>query len=866
MGGAAIVAGVGVAGWRILESDSEDQSDRSSTPSPQSSLDTLDASVSASASTPTSHITAAVGDDGFELALGRVRISAPAGVAAPGTPITLELTNDPVPDEFGAFTIVAGLPIQIVLGDDEQPNTAITIAYDLSETPLASSIAETALPAVTSWSGTAESFELIPSHWDAQTEILTATTDHLTGFWGAIIDIGKFIAQATSEFLGLSYSKPACAFEPLSVGATHYNVSHSGDDPVWPCIGTDRDGRLVVELHSNSDMAWAVESRPSATGTILGDWKDLGVGLASIYQGIFGILGEKRAAVMPGGSVRIPFDPNSREIQISIRQSPVLFIVASTLQAVISVLGALPGGRMAEAVLASFEAFDCITEEINTFYQEESTDIARSVVLTIISCVSAMLENERGPGLNLALRSALAGLGMLSTAANALIGEIQGIVREWTGNASVTYTITTEVPEEPADGSSIDQRGPSLDRPVVVKWRSETYGINYSPPTIDSGTIYLAWMFALDGATGLELWHADPNYTPGGSPVIFDDLVIFHSRDRAGGLVQAFDQRSGTERWRLGGDGPVPGPCAIANGRLWLSFSDILYSVDPATGTDRKEIRKGVGGETYAFNDRVYTSDNATQTVKHGYLVALDAVSGVERWRFPDIVGTTSLVATADSVFAGSQSGRFHAIDAQTGEERWSFDIDEGIWSTPSIADGLIFIDGPSSFSAHSLETGEKQWTFSTGDDRVLSSQAAANGVVYVGGYDYIYALETVSGNEVWRYGIEVDLAESPARVTVEDGMVCAVYGAATVLAFGNLEPVKLAKDVTIRGTPSDTGVVRGTAKAGATISQFDTNDTSSSQSWVLVTVDGVSGWIPFDTIDPATLPPEEEIEYVYVP
>jgi hypothetical protein len=35
---------------------------------------------------------------------------------------------------------------------------------------------------------------------------------------------------------------------------------------------------------------------------------------------------------------------------------------------------------------------------------------------------------------------------------------------------------------------------------------------------------------------------------------------------------------------------------------------------------------------------------------------------------------------------------------------------------------------------------------------------------------------------------------------------------------------------------------------------------------WVEVSIGDVQGWIPLDAIDPLTLPPEGEIEYVYMP
>ena len=416
------------------------------------------------------------------------------------------------------------------------------------------------------------------------------------------------------------------------------------------------------------------------------------------------------------------------------------------------------------------------------------------------------------------------------------------------------------------DATSV--HGPSLDQPIVVKWRFEKLGPVYSPATIDGGIIFLDWLYAVDIASGLELWRADSTFTPGGeSPVMFKELVIFHSVDRAGGSLQAIDRRTGAERWRIGGEGLWPSACAIANGRLWFSSSDILYTVDPATGNDRQEIRQRVGGPAYAFDNTVYAYAYAyaTQPVKLAYLAALDAATGLERWTFPGIIGTTELAVSADTVFAGSQSGRFHAIDAKTGEEHWSFEMEDSIWSRPCVADGLVFIDGPSSFTARDVATGEERWTFSSETDRLFSAQAVANGVVYVGSHNCVYAFETLNGNEIWRFDIDENVVGGPA-ITVGEGVVCAIYGSTNLVTLGNLAQPMLAADVTIRGTPSTTGVERGTAKAGTSFSQLGPMEARGSVTWVSVTISGVSGWIPMDAIDPASLPPDGEIEYVYMP
>jgi outer membrane protein assembly factor BamB len=271
-----------------------------------------------------------------------------------------------------------------------------------------------------------------------------------------------------------------------------------------------------------------------------------------------------------------------------------------------------------------------------------------------------------------------------------------------------------------------------------------------------------------------------------------------------------------------------------------------------------------VSGPAYAFDNTVYAYAYATEPVKLAYLVALDAASSSELWTFPGIIGLTPLMATADTVYATSQSGRFHAIDATSGEERWSFEMSDTIRSRPCVADGLVFIDGPSACVALDIQTGEERWSFASGTSGLFQPEAVANGVVYVGSLDCLYALETTTGNEIWRFETNNQIASTNA--TVGEGIVSAVYDNTSLMVFGNLPQAILIADVAIRGTPSTTGVERGTAKKGTIVSLSGPQEERGSQTWAAVTIDGVSGWITLDAIDPATLPPRGEIEYVYQP
>jgi outer membrane protein assembly factor BamB len=707
--------------------------------------------------------------------------------------------------------------------------------------------------------------------WDAQTETFTATTDHLSGFWAGLIDVGKYILEAFQRFQGLTFSKPDRAFAPLSINSRSYTIAHAGGEAIWPQLVNDR-GRLAVELHSNSNMAWAVATAPSVTGNISGGWKDLNVGIAAIYQGLFDILGQDRAALMPGGLVRLPFDASAGSIRIEARQSPILFNVTMVLQAVISVLQALPTGRVADAVLDSFSAFDCITEVINTFYGDETAEISRSIVLSILSCVAAMIEEQKG-GSKLVLKTALAVMAMLSVAVNTIIGAAQGVWREVTGTALVAYTITTDAPGSRADDPVTTAIGPGHDAPIAVKWRYDQSGWILQPPTIDNGVLFLSTLgpfTAIDIASGEMQWEYHSLFETPKTPVMFDDLAIVQAEWRGGSKLQAFDRFTGIERWHIGPGLERLSDIAIANGRGWVTANDTLYSIDPRTGGDFQEIQSKMWGAPVASEGMVFAHGYMTDPVRGALLVGFDASTGERQWSQTDFPGLAPLAAGSSTVFAGGITS-YYAIEASDGSTRWKIPSPDRVSTKPTMSNGLVFITLDGSLTALDLQSGEQVWSFSPGPNEVILTQTIASDVLYVGSAMYLFALDSRTGNEHWRYQANNDPSwpitdyGGPA-IAAGGGIVCAVYSKTSLVTFGNVQPMRLVTETTLRGAPSETSVERGKAAIGDSLVYLGTQIVRGSTTWIEVSNGGIRGWIPLNAIEGSSLPPSGDLEYVYVP
>jgi serine/threonine protein kinase len=176
----------------------------------------------------------------------------------------------------------------------------------------------------------------------------------------------------------------------------------------------------------------------------------------------------------------------------------------------------------------------------------------------------------------------------------------------------------------------------------------------------------------------------------------------------------------------------------------------------------------------------ITTSENVTSPDGTAYpvstLYALDSQTGKVLWKksnLPVQAGGQSLyddstsdiytVAVANGVvYAAAVSGMLDALDARTGAQIWSRRITDAALDTyqnaaPIVVNGTLYlhtING--NVYAVDARSGSVRW--STHVDVPINPRnggasipAEADGVVYVGGSQYLYALEARNGTMLWR-------------------------------------------------------------------------------------------------------------------
>lgn len=213
-----------------------------------------------------------------------------------------------------------------------------------------------------------------------------------------------------------------------------------------------------------------------------------------------------------------------------------------------------------------------------------------------------------------------------------------------------------------------------------------------APPVVAGGRVFCPTdqLHAFDAETGRVLWTATPDST-----LLFVKGAADASRVYAGSLsaVYAYDAATGALVWKRS------------------------LQADDWTGTGNRSVVVD-GGTLLAATEGLY-GENGFFSVSA--VVALDAATGRDLWRFQDGDGTENqkiggLTVTPDIVLFSDPEGgeQVVAVDRATQSVRWRVKRRPGFLGTlqaPDVADGTAYIaDGDQRLRAIDVATGRVVW------------------------------------------------------------------------------------------------------------------------------------------------------------
>jgi outer membrane protein assembly factor BamB len=145
------------------------------------------------------------------------------------------------------------------------------------------------------------------------------------------------------------------------------------------------------------------------------------------------------------------------------------------------------------------------------------------------------------------------------------------------------------------------------------------------------------------------------------------------------------------------------------------------------------------------------------QAGANGFVVAWDAKTGREKWRFDTAPIESSPLLKNGRLYVGSWDHKVHALNADTGKQIWSFQADDQVNTSAAYWRGRIFIatDGGTLYSL-AARTGKLLWSAQSQSkfgsrEFWYATPTVAYGRVYIGNTDgTMYVFGAKSGRLLW--------------------------------------------------------------------------------------------------------------------
>jgi outer membrane protein assembly factor BamB len=311
-------------------------------------------------------------------------------------------------------------------------------------------------------------------------------------------------------------------------------------------------------------------------------------------------------------------------------------------------------------------------------------------------------------------------------------------------------------------------------------------------PTVLAGTTLIGGnssnrggLFAVDTVAGKLKWSFRPTGTASGNPFVATAPAVSGGIAIApmGNTLVAVTIATGREAWR--GPATAQSAAVAADGGLAFVLGEDanFHALDAATGREKwavpfpsrgscNSVPVARGGSVFVSRNVVVRAGDANRAAEYyRHLVALDASTGEERWRYPaSPAGTVGMcvdqaIVTGDTYFAVSGQ-TLYAINLTPGRDLWPpvevrapIDGRERAVGLAGLVDAGAVLVGvtPVSLMAFDKATGRRAWEV-PGQYRLNSpSTAVAGGVLYVQGHPGAQPAPEVQGRIVYQGGKPVE-------------------------------------------------------------------------------------------------------------
>lgn len=289
---------------------------------------------------------------------------------------------------------------------------------------------------------------------------------------------------------------------------------------------------------------------------------------------------------------------------------------------------------------------------------------------------------------------------------------------------------------------------------------------NWPGLTANGSTVYVAYgpaVVAYDAVAQQSRWIFQPQNRAlqmNAAPSVQDGRVIFGDYGASSGMfsptivvsvygLEENDTPTPTTLWTnstVAADKIIAGPLQVGDLVYVGTADNHLSALDASTGMEK--WRFSTSGPIWATP--TYHEGILYLTCMDKQVYALDANTGAQLWQ-TELGGAISAQAIVNPgenlVYVGAYDNAMHALNMENGTEEWRVETTNWIWSAPALADGkLYFADSSAQVFAVDAASGENLWQVTVNqmnesggvanrievEGAVQASPVVADGVVYI--------------------------------------------------------------------------------------------------------------------------------------
>lgn len=170
-------------------------------------------------------------------------------------------------------------------------------------------------------------------------------------------------------------------------------------------------------------------------------------------------------------------------------------------------------------------------------------------------------------------------------------------------------------------------------------------------------------------------------------------------------------------------------------------------------------------------------NDESLYLVAGNTLYQVNTVEKDAHWSFALSMSPASSLAYKDGIVFVSESHRLgappasiYAVESSDGTDQWTAEIGRRGGTPPTVSEGAVYVGGDAIYALET-GTGAQKWRFPTDSDEGFEAAVAVDGdTIFVGDAangGTMYAIDTNSGQLTWKVSVSTEIA-SRAAITAE--------------------------------------------------------------------------------------------------